>query len=439
MSRPVIGFAGLTHLGLNSAVAAAEKGYTVIGFHNETALISKLKKGESYVLEPQLLDLMKLHQKNITYSNELNCLASCDITYIAVDVPTDDNGNSDLSPIKEIIKVVCSTIRKDALLVILCQVPPGFTRTLKWPAEQLFYQVETLIFGKAIERALYPERLILGCANPHQTLNPILSGYLNIYDCPILPMRYESAELAKISINMCLVAAVSTANTLAEICEKIGADWSEIIPALRLDKRIGQHAYLNPGLGIAGGNLERDLSTVLSYTKKHQTDGGVVTAWVNNSKHRKNWAWATLNDLVLKKQLHPKIAVLGLTYKENTHSIKNSPSISLLNLIQDHSITAFDPAAKADAINNNNIVRATNAITAIEQADVLLVMTPWPEFRSINADDIAKSMTGKIVIDPYRVLDGKDLVEKGFIYATLGEPVRQPNYKEYLTDVKTFI
>ena len=224
---------------------------------------------------------------------------------------------------------------------------------------------------------------------------------------------------------MCLVASVSTANTLAEICENIGANWSEIVPALRLDKRIGPYSYLKPGLGIAGGNLERDLATVLSYAQKYQTDGGVVSAWLNNSKHRKDWAWMTLNDLVLKKQLHPKIAVLGLTYKENTHSLKNSPSITLLDRLQDQTITAFDPVAEADAVNQK-IVRTGSALVATEQADVLLVMTPWPEFRSITAHDLEKSMTGRIVIDPYRVLDGTELVEKGFIYATLGESVRQP-------------
>ena len=94
--------------------------------------------------------------------------------------------------------------------------------------------------------------------------------------------------------------------TLAEICENIGADWSEIVPALRLDKRIGQYSYLKPGLGIAGGNLERDLNTVLNYAEEHQTDGGVVSAWVANSKHRKDWAYKTLNELVLQKQNSPK-------------------------------------------------------------------------------------------------------------------------------------
>ena len=328
MNRPVIGFAGLTHLGLSSAVASAVKGFSVLGYHDDIELVAQLREGTTNGLEPQLPELMKLHKNNIIFSAELSCLASCDIVYIALDVPTNDEGKSNLTPIIETINRTCSEIGRDTLLVILCQVPPGFTRTLKWPANQLFYQVETLIFGRAMERAMYPERFILGCADPDQILNEKLLNYLKIFDCPILKMHYESAELAKVSINMCLVSAVSTANTLAEICEQIGANWSEIIPALRLDKRIGQYAYLKPGLGIAGGNLERDLSTVLSYAKKHQTDGGVVAAWVNNSKHRKNWAWTTLNDLVLKKQLHPKIAVLGLTYKENTHSIKNSPSIS---------------------------------------------------------------------------------------------------------------
>jgi UDPglucose 6-dehydrogenase len=285
--------------------------------------------------------------------------------------------------------------------------------------------VETLIFGRAIERALYPERIIVGCADPNRSLKPALTKYLNVFDCPILPMQYESAELAKISINMCLVAAISTANTLAEICEHIGGSWSEIVPALRLDKRIGQQSYLSPGLGIAGGNLERDLATVLNYAQKYQTDGGVVASWVNNSNHRKNWAWERLNELVLKKQIKPKIAVLGLTYKENTHSLKNSPSIALLNRLQDKLIIAYDPVAETNAVGQE-IIRAESALAATENADVLLVMTPWPEFRSITARKLAGLMTGRIIIDPYRILDGKDFVEKGFIYATLGEPVRYP-------------
>src|SRR5207253_4271520 len=132
------------------------------------------------------------------------------------------------------------------------QVPPGFTRALAVPPDRLYYQVETLVFGRAVERAMRPERFIVGCANPQQSLPPAFLAFLKAFNCPILTMRYESAELAKISINCYLVAAVSAANMLAEASEAIGADWAEIAPALRLDRRIGEHAYLNAGLGLAG-------------------------------------------------------------------------------------------------------------------------------------------------------------------------------------------
>ena len=425
MGKPMIGFAGLTHLGLNSAVASAARGFQTVGFHKDDNIVENLFKNKPHITEPGLAKMMKTHIENLTFSAVPKILSECDLIYIAVDVPTDDNGVSDLNPIHDMIEKVLYVMDESASLIILCQVPPGFTRCIKLSPERIFYQVETLIYGRAIERAMYPERFIIGCSDPLNPIDPRLKTFLSAFKCSIMPMSYESAELAKISINMCLVAAVSTANTLAEICEHIGADWSEIVPALRLDKRIGLYAYLKPGLGIAGGNLERDLSTVLSYAQKYQTNSDVVAAWASNSTHRKAWAWETLNDLVLKYQKQAKIAVLGLAYKENTHSIKNSPSIALLNRIQDHSIRAYDPAAKTKAAGIN-IIRTKNAMSATEQADVLLVMTPWPEFSSISANELMKSMNGRIVIDPYRVLDGKDLVETGFTYATLGEPVRQP-------------
>src|SRR5262249_50653794 len=172
----------------------------------------------------------------------------------APDVPTDDQGNSDVAGLTALIRDVASAMSPDAVMVVLSQVPPGFTRALAVPPQQRrYYQVETLVFGQAGERALKPERIIVGCADPAAPLDARLRAVLEAFDCPILPMRYESAELAKISINCCLVASVTVGNTLAEICETIGADWAEIAPALRLDRRIGGYAYLAPGLAIAAG------------------------------------------------------------------------------------------------------------------------------------------------------------------------------------------
>ena len=138
----------------------------------------------------------------------------------------------------------------------------GLAASAKAPSVTWFYQVETLIFGAAVKRAMEPERFIVGALDPSAALPESYASFLKAFGCPVLVMRLESAELAKIAINFFLVSTVCTTNTLAELCESIGADWGEIAPALRLDRRIGPHAYLKPGLGIAGGNLERDLVTV---------------------------------------------------------------------------------------------------------------------------------------------------------------------------------
>ena len=421
MSKPTIAFCGMTHLGLNSAVAVAERGFSVLCFDADKDLVDAIGKGRIPVNEPDLNDLFAKNADRLSFTANAADLAGCDVAYIAADVPTDDNGESDLSSIRELIDTVAENLNDTSILVVLCQVPPGFTRDLSFPKERLYYQVETLIFGRAVERALNPERYIVGCNDPSILLPDAFNVLLSAFDCPILPMRYESAELAKISINMCLVASVSVANTMAEICEQVGANWSEIVPALKLDRRIGQYSYLNPGLGIAGGNLERDLATVIGLSKAHDTDAGVVAAWVANSRHRKGWAFRTLQNEILDDNPNAAIAVWGLAYKEDTDSTKNSPALALLENLVGNDITAYDPVVLvSDA--GNDIKGVSDPLGAVNNADVLLIMTPWAEFRKVSPRDIAKAMRGKTVLDPYRVLDCDDALEAGLDYLTLGVP-----------------
>jgi len=318
------------------------------------------------------------------------------------------------------VAVVEEVLRDDAVLVMLSQVPPGFTRGLGRARARLYYQVETLIFGLAVERALNPERFIVGCADPARPLPTAYGAVLDAFDCPILPMRYESAELAKISINCCLVASISVANTLAEICEKIGADWSEIVPALKLDRRIGQHAYLTPGLGIAGGNLERDLATVRRQADARGTDAGVVRAWVANSRYRKDWALRLLHETVVATVTSPVIGVLGLAYKENTHSTKNSPSIALIESLGPFALRVHDPVVPASAAPHPAARGCATAMEVCAGADALLVMTPWDDYRALDPAAIATAMRGRVVIDPYAVLNEAACRDAGLAYWRLG-------------------
>ncbi len=420
MTEEVIGFAGMTHLGLVSGVTASEKGFRVVCFDPDAGRIEALAQHKLPVSEPQLDNLVAKNADRLRFTSRAADLAECDVVYVAPDVPTDDRGKSDLAPINSLLETVLGATPSDAVHVILSQVPPGFTRGKQRAGRTLYYQVETLIFGRAVERALQPERYIVGCVDPEAPLPRAYRTFLEAHGCPILPMRYESAELAKISINMCLVASVSTANTLAELCERIGADWSEIVPALKLDRRIGQYSYLAPGLGIAGGNLERDLANVCNFADLHGTDAGMVRAWIANSRHRRDWALRTLHREVLSKVDDPLIAVLGLAYKQDTHSTKNSPSIALLDSLKAFRVRVFDPVVAASAAPNPRCHAAASELEACEGADVLAVMTPWPQFRALAPAQIASCLKGSTVLDPYSVLDGKACRAAGLAYHTLG-------------------
>lgn len=410
----MIGFVGLSHLGIVSSIATASKNFDVIAFDPNRELVSSLRQGNLPFFEPDLPQLLQSCRQRIEFTFDIKQLEKCDIVYISQDVKTNAQNISDIEALRSLINEISAYLKKESICVILSQVPPGFCRsTSSTLGIQLIYQVETLIFGRAVERALYPERIIVGLSESVHSLPKPYQELLERFNCPILTMRYESAELAKISINMCLVSSISVANTLAEICEKIGADWSEIVPALKLDKRIGPDAYLSAGLGIAGGNLERDLVTACHLANNYGTDAQVVESWLANSQYRSNWVLRLLNSQVYSKDKNATLAILGLAYKPNTNSIKNSPSLQLLKTLKDKRLQVYDPQVKLGST-------VASVEEALKGVDALVIMTAWKEFESISLDRLVSSMKGRVVIDPYGCLSKLDLKKNGFHYFRLG-------------------
>jgi UDPglucose 6-dehydrogenase len=324
---------------------------------------------------------------------------------VAIDVPTNNKGQSNLEGITNTIETIKGSLNSNAALIILSQVPPGYTRGLDVDARRLFYQVETLIFGKAIERALYPERFIVGSFQKETALPAALFHYLKCFGCPIFQMTYESAELAKISINMYLTATVTTTNMLSDISEKVNANWEDIAETLKLDQRIGPYAYLKPGLGIAGGNLERDMATL----KKIAFDQGAfiktLDAQIEDSQFRANWALRKFkeyrNDTIFS------IGVLGLAYKENTPSLKNSASLKFVNSIKDHfPLKLFDPLVKAiPKMHASSFEESSQAV--VNKSNFLAILTPWPEFSELDY----RKFEG-IILDPYRLVKNASINAK---------------------------
>lgn len=402
-----IGFVGMSHLAINYLIASASKKFKCMGFDEDKDLVKKLNNGNIPFHEPGLNQAYKKNIKLINFSCDFSKLKSCDLVFIAKDIKTNDAGKSDLSELKKLINKSIKNLSKKTTLILLCQLPTGTTRTINWNKSKLFYQVETLIFGKAFLRALKPERIIIGKSSEESKIPSNYKKYLKKFNCPIIDMNFESAELCKMSINMYLISTVTTTNLLSDVANHVGAKWSDIVKSLKLDKRIGKYAYLKPGLGITGGNLERDLYNIISLQNKHKLNSNVNENLRKYSLQRRNWIEDTFKKISKQKKIK-KIAMLGLAYKENTNSIKNSVALSFINKYKNIQFSSFDPRVKELPGNIKNVSISHSVYDALLNSDIAIIGTPWEDFRKIDSKIIYSLSKFKIVIDPYSILNTKE-------------------------------
>ena len=205
-----IGFFGMSHLGLNYLTASAVKGFKVVGYDTNKNLIDILNSGKKIIKEPGLFENIKKYKKNISFTNKIKNFKICKIIFICSDVPTNNYGKSDLRFIKKNINILKKKFSKKNL-VIISQVYPGFTENLKWNKKKLFHQVETLIFGKALNRALNPERIIIGVSSLNQKINNDILKFYKKFKCTLIKTNYKTSELVKISINLTLAPDMTAA------------------------------------------------------------------------------------------------------------------------------------------------------------------------------------------------------------------------------------
>ena len=414
-----VAFVGMTHLGLTSSAVCAAKGFTTLCYDEDEELISDLKECRPRVQEPHLEDYMKRNSDRIQYTSLLDDIVGADLIFISKDVDTDEFGNSDLDPIARALDSLVDVVKCDSCVIVLCQVSPGFTRKFQHKFKNLYYQVETLVFGNAIERAENPERIIIGTRHGGSISYPQYQKYLVQYGCPLYVMNYESAELCKTAINLYLAATVSTTNSLSALCERIDADWHEIIPALKSDRRIGNYAYLQPGMGLSGGNIERDIRTVTTLAEANACSSSIFDAYSLYSTFRKSWMYHAAKKAISFAS-NTKVCIWGLSYKENTNSTKNSPALKLIEQLPDCLTNVYDPVAILQEVHSNIAVFQDPTEAAIG-CDVLFVATPWQEFSSVDYLNVISAMRQKIIIDPHRIFP-TDLQNELDFYACFGKP-----------------
>ncbi len=409
-----IGFVGLSHLGLNYLAASAEKKFTTIGVDPRKEIIENLKKFKIIYKEPGLKKKLIKNRKRIYFSNDFKNLKKLDLIFVSLDLKTNKKGKSDTKLLEKLIKKTLLHISSKTILIILSQVKPGFTRSINFDNRRLFYQVETLIFGQSLKRALKPERIIVGSSS--KVLPKKYSKFLKSFNCPIIEMSYESAEFAKISINILLASSITASNLLARLSKKISADWSEIKPALKLDKRIGKNAYINEGLGISGGNLERDMFTIKTMIKNDKPGNDLIKAYIKNSEFMKNWVTKIL---MREKKKDYLVGIFGLAYKDNTNSIKNSPAIELIKNSNLKKFKTYDPYVETSQ-SSLKLNKSSKICEVIKNSKILIFMTNWKNINFVLKYLKKNNIKKKIVIDPFGIL--KKHIEKNCEkYFTIGK------------------
>lgn len=397
----MISYLGLSHLSLCYAASALKNGYKV-NIYDFEKTINFFKKNK-IVYEKNLDSILNKYKSNLTITSNFKKIKNSKLIFLAKDLNTDKLNKPKINEINKLINKI-KMYKKNKILIILTQVPVSFCRQLDWNKNNLYHYVETLIFGHGISRALKPERIILGKKHFNKKVHPFLRKFLKKYKCPLIEMSYEESEMTKAFINIYLASQVTTTNYLNELANKFNADWSKIKSALILDKRISKNSYLNPGLGISGGNIERDLVSISSLKRKNKLVFDLTQHFISASHRSKNWPYIKIKKFLKKNS---KVGILGFTYKENTISFKNAPSINLISKIGKNRCIVHDKKNKL--IQTGNKIKFLELSKILSNSNYIIILHNILEYKKIN---FKKYKNIKIVVDPFKIIDKKNLDTK---------------------------
>ena len=400
---------GLWHLGSVISAGLAHVGHTVVGLDFSGETINNLKEARAPVSEPGLnaLILENIRRKTLSFTTDPGgALAKSDVVWIGFDTLVDEEDNADVRAIEKNFDTISAFIPDRARIIISSQVPVGFTRHLrntyrnKYPGKTVYfaYSPENLRLGKSLKTFLEPDRIIVGTEpGEKEQFLPIFTAITDRLEW----MGIESAEMTKHAINAFLATSVCFANEVATLCEHAGANARDVERGLRTEERIGPKAYLTPGNAFSGGTLARDVRFLQQMGKKNHLPVSLINSVIESNEFHKTWIRRKCGEIL--GDLNGKhIAVLGMTYKPGTDTLRRSMSVELCRWLKDMGadVMAFDPAIhELPSELQSDISLAPDISGSVQSADCIIVATEWPEFLKITPDIIAM-IRSKPVIDP---------------------------------------
>jgi UDPglucose 6-dehydrogenase len=426
---PSICVFGLWHLGTVTAACLAAEGLRVVGLDREAARVAALRDGKPPVSEPGLAELVVagVEHGSLRFTEDpAQALGQSDILWVTFDTPVDDEDRADVDWVRAQLDEVRPHLRPGALVLVSSQVPVGFTAALQraWRSSdsslQFAVSPENLRLGQAIDAFRDPARVVVGLGEHAERFR--IARLFAPFTDRIEWMSLESAEMAKHALNAFLAISAAYANEVGRLCERVGADARDVERALKSEPRIGSRAYLAPGPPIAGGTLLRDVSFLGQLAGEVGVGVPLIDAVPTTNRLHLGWARDQVKELVAGVE-EPVVALLGLTYKPGTDTLRRSAAVDLARWLLEEGVRprAFDPMVASLPAELQAVELTSEVDAALAGADVAVVATPWPIFRELTADRFVRLMRRPQVVDQAGFLgalsDAPDI-----LYLRVGSP-----------------
>jgi UDPglucose 6-dehydrogenase len=423
---------GSGYVGLVTGTCFADLGNTVICVDNDEGKVARLKKGVMPIYEPGLEDMVKRNVKNgrLTFTGNLkDGVNKSEIIFVCVPTPPKENGDADMTYVEHVAREVAISMSSYKLVVDKSTVP---VNTGEWVERTINTFVkrgikfdvasnpEFLKEGSAIEDFMNPDRIVIGVSSKKAA--GILTELYKPLKSTIVVTDIKSAELIKHASNSFLATKISFINSVANICDKVGADVVDVARGMGMDERISQ-AFLRAGIGFGGSCFPKDVAAFVHIAEKNGYDFGILKE-VQEVNRRQRRLIIKKIEALLWNLPKKTVGILGLSFKPGTDDLREAPALEIIEMLLNEGVNVkvYDPVAmgKAKDILKKKVKFCKDAYETAKGSDCLVIATEWNEFKELDLKKVKKLMKQPVIADGRNIYDPDSMKKLGFRYVGIG-------------------
>ena len=435
-----IAIVGTGYVGLVTGTCFAEIGVNVICVDTNSEKIEALNQGIIPIYENGLEDMVHRNTKagRLQFTTSLeSCLDEADVIFSAVGTPPDEDGSADLSYVLEVARTIGRNMKKYVLVVTKSTVPVGTAKKVRTAIQeeldkrgiQIEFDVasnpEFLKEGNAVADFMSPDRVVVGVESERakELMSKLYKPFL-LNNFRVIFMDIPSAEMTKYAANSMLATRISFMNDIANLCELVGADVNMVRSGIGSDTRIGRK-FLYPGIGYGGSCFPKDVKALIKTAEQNGYQMRVLQAVEEVNEQQKSILFEKLQRHFCSDLHNKTIALRGLAFKPETDDMREAPSLILINKLLNIGckVRVYDPAAMKECRRRigDSVYYATDMYDAALDADALMLVTEWKEFRLPSWAVIKKAMRTPVLLDGRNIYEKKEIEELGFTYHCIGK------------------